>query len=66
MARKPNYKFERMERERKKAAKKVEKANAKAEKAARTDPQSNEESPNSDAGQNPDPEQRPKLKLWPE
>ena len=33
MARKPNYNFERMERERAKAAKKVERAKAKAEKA---------------------------------
>ena len=33
MARKPNYKFERMERERAKAAKKAARAQAKAEKA---------------------------------
>ena len=31
MARKPNYKFERMERDRQKAAKKAEKARIKAE-----------------------------------
>jgi hypothetical protein len=35
MARKPNYPFERMERERQKAAKKAEKARAKAEARAR-------------------------------
>jgi hypothetical protein len=34
MARKPNYKFERMERERIKAEKKAARAKAKAEKAA--------------------------------
>ena len=33
MPRKPNYRFERMERERKKAAKKAARALAKAEKA---------------------------------
>ncbi len=33
MARKPNYRFERIERERKKAAKKAARAQAKAEKA---------------------------------
>ena len=33
MARKPNYKFERMERERAKAAKKAARAEAKAQKA---------------------------------
>ena len=33
MARKPNYKFERMERERAKAAKKAARAQAKADKA---------------------------------
>ncbi len=36
MARKPNYKFERLERQRQKAAKKAEKAKAKAEKAEQT------------------------------
>ena len=34
MARKPNYNFERMERERAKAAKKAAKREAKAERAA--------------------------------
>jgi hypothetical protein len=34
MARKPNYRFERFERERQKAAKKAERLNAKREKAA--------------------------------
>jgi hypothetical protein len=34
MPRKPNYKFERFERDRKKAAKKAERAEAKREKAA--------------------------------
>lgn len=34
MARKPNYNFERMERDRQKAAKAAEKAKAKAEKKA--------------------------------
>ena len=34
MPRQPNYKFERLERERKKAAKKAERAEAKREKAA--------------------------------
>ena len=33
MARRPNYRFERMERERKKAAKKAERAKLKAERA---------------------------------
>ena len=33
MARKPNYRFERFERERTRAAKKAQKAKAKAEKA---------------------------------
>lgn len=34
MAQKTNYRFERMERERKKAAKKAERANARQEKVA--------------------------------
>ena len=34
MAKKPNYRFDRMERERQKAAKKAERLNAKQEKAA--------------------------------
>ncbi|MDJ0950826.1 MAG: hypothetical protein QNJ94_18090 [Alphaproteobacteria bacterium] len=34
MARKPNYRFERLERERKKAAKKAERLSARQEKAA--------------------------------
>lgn len=38
MARKPNYRFERQERDRKKAAKKEAKAQAKAEKAGKTRP----------------------------
>jgi len=38
MARKPNYPFERMERERQKAAKKAEKARLKAEARARGEP----------------------------
>ena len=36
MARKPNYKFERMERDRQKAAKKAAKAQAKADKAQKS------------------------------
>ena len=36
MARKPNYRFERQERDRKKAAKKEAKAQAKADKAGKT------------------------------
>jgi hypothetical protein len=36
MARRPNYKFERMEREKAKSAKKAEKAKARAEKAEKT------------------------------
>ncbi len=39
MARKPNYKFERMERERAKAEKKAARAKAKAEKAAKREEQ---------------------------
>jgi len=39
MARKPNYPFERMERERQKAAKVAEKARAKAEARERNRPQ---------------------------
>ena len=38
MARKPNYPFERMERERQKAAKKAEKARLKADARARGEP----------------------------
>ena len=37
MARKPNYKFERMERDRQKAAKKAEKARIKAEEKEKAD-----------------------------
>ncbi len=39
MARKPNYKFERMERDRAKAAKKAARAKAKEEAKAKDDPQ---------------------------
>lgn len=38
MARKPNYQFERMERDRQKAIKAAEKANAKNEQRQRTEP----------------------------
>lgn len=37
MARKPNYRFERLERERTRAAKKAARAKAKAERAEQTD-----------------------------
>ncbi len=46
MARKPNYKFERLERERAKSAKKAARAKAKAEKAeARKAGETTEEGP---------------------
>lgn len=45
MARKPNYPFERMERERQKAAKVAEKARAKAEVRERERSQTNGEQP---------------------
>lgn len=46
MARKPNYRFERQERDRKKAAKKEAKAKAKAEKSeSATDVTSNDQGP---------------------
>jgi hypothetical protein len=41
MPRKPNYRFERMERERKKAAKKAARAQAKADKAEQMNPDEN-------------------------
>ncbi len=44
MARKPNFKFERMERDRAKAAKKAEKAKAKSEaKGETTEPEAKDE-----------------------
>lgn len=43
MARRPNYKFERMERDRLKAAKKAEKAKAKREKGEGTEPEAKDE-----------------------
>ena len=46
MARKPNYKFERMERDRQKAAKKAAKAQAKAERAQKL--KDEEDGPTSD------------------
>ena len=45
MARKPNYKFERMERERAKAEKKAARAKAKAERAAKREEQQPEDAP---------------------
>ena len=45
MARKPNYPFERMERERLKAAKVAEKARAKAEARERARAEANGETP---------------------
>jgi hypothetical protein len=45
MPRKPNYKFERLERERKKAAKKAERAEAKREKAAQRQAEQQDSSP---------------------
>lgn len=47
MAQKANYRFERMERERKKAAKKAERLNAKQEKVA----ERKSTSPQQDGGQ---------------
>ena len=41
MPRKPNYRFERMERERKKAAKKAARVQAKVDKAEQTNPGEN-------------------------
>lgn len=45
MPRKPNYRFERMERERKKAAKKAARVLAKAEKAESKNPDENGDVP---------------------
>lgn len=45
MAQKTNYRFERMERERKKAAKKAERLNAKQEKVSERKAPSTESSP---------------------
>ena len=45
MARKPNYKFERLERERAKAEKKAARAKAKAERAAQRDGEQAEDVP---------------------
>lgn len=61
MARKPNYRFEKTERERKKAAKKAEKAErAKAKAEGPTNP---DETPGAaDIEAQAD---RPKLSLWP-
>jgi hypothetical protein len=47
MARKPNYRFERLERERTRAAKKAARAKAKAERAEQADPAKQE--PGTDA-----------------
>jgi hypothetical protein len=52
MARKPNYNLERMERERLKAIKTAEKANARREQRER------ERSPSADGGVSPAPDQR--------
>lgn len=51
MARKPNYPFERMERERQKAAKLAEKARAKAEARERRAAESGEAPPAADEEQ---------------
>ena len=45
MPRKPNYRFERFERERTRAAKKAARAQAKADKKAKTTEGSTEENP---------------------
>lgn len=45
MARKPNYKFERMERDRAKALKKAERAKAKAEKSEKDKAEDTAEAP---------------------
>ncbi len=45
MARKPNYKFERLERERAKAEKKAARAKAKAERAAQREGEQPEDAP---------------------
>ena len=47
MARKPNYQFERMERDRQKAIKTAEKAAAKREQRDRERAESNPDAPNS-------------------
>ncbi len=52
MARKPNYKFERMERERVKAEKKAARAKAKAERAAKSAGEVAEEEPPEDDSAN--------------
>jgi hypothetical protein len=54
MARKPNYPFERMERERQKAAKQAEKANAKREARERERAQSGGGEPAPDAATDDD------------
>jgi hypothetical protein len=48
MARKPNYKFERMERDRAKAEKKAARAKAKAEKAGKSQGEVAEQAPAED------------------
>lgn len=45
MPRKPNYRFERMERERKKTAKKAARAQAKADKAEQVNPDETGDAP---------------------
>ena len=48
MPRKPNYKFERMERDRAKALKKAERAKAKAEKAEKNKAEDTAEAPSAE------------------
>lgn len=49
MARKPNYRFERFERERTRAAKKAARAQAKADKKAKAVEGSSDDGPSSEA-----------------
>jgi len=49
MARKPNYRFERSERDKSKAAKKAERLQAKADKAAARKPESEDGEPDNQA-----------------
>ncbi len=63
MAKKPNYRFEKTERERKKAAKKAEKAErAKAKADADATPGTEQTAGATDVE---DEAPRPKLSLWP-
>jgi hypothetical protein len=56
MARKPNYRFERFERDRTRAAKKAARAQAKADKKAKTAEASHDAGPADEAAADPEDE----------